>query len=105
MGKAGKGTGSFGKRKTKTHMLCRRCGKRAFHKQKRRCAACGFPAPRMRHYNWSEKAKRRRTQGTGRMRYMKDVFVRAKHGFRETKFRLSKSGMKALAETVQVAET
>ena len=33
--------------------------------------------------NWSEKAKRRNTQGTGRMRYMKHVFRRAKNGFRE----------------------
>ena len=33
--------------------------------------------------NWSEKAKRRNTQGTGRMRYLKHVFRRAKNGFRE----------------------
>jgi len=64
--------------------------------------------------NWSEKAKRRRTQGTGRMRYMKKVFVRASNGFREStktlkmrhpllilvmvlaEFRLSKQAMKAL---------
>ena len=33
--------------------------------------------------NWSEKAKRRRTQGTGRMRYMKSLPRRFKNGFRE----------------------
>ena len=33
--------------------------------------------------NWSVKAKRRNTQGTGRMRYLKHVFRRAKNGFRE----------------------
>lgn len=34
MGKCGKGTGSFGLRHTKTHTLCRRCGRRSFHIQK-----------------------------------------------------------------------
>ena len=33
--------------------------------------------------NWSVKAKRRNTQGTGRMRYLKHVYRRAKNGFRE----------------------
>lgn len=32
--------------------------------------------------NWSEKAKRRKTVGTGRMRYLKDVSRRFKNGFR-----------------------
>ncbi|KAJ1978749.1 60S ribosomal protein L37 [Dimargaris verticillata] len=36
----------------------------------------------MRKYNWSEKAKRRRTTGTGRMQYMKDIPRRAKSGFK-----------------------
>lgn len=33
--------------------------------------------------NWSEKAKRRKTVGTGRMRYLKDVSRRFKNGFRD----------------------
>lgn len=33
--------------------------------------------------NWSQKALRRRTQGTGRMRYLKNVQRRFKNGFRE----------------------
>lgn len=33
--------------------------------------------------NWSEKAKRRKTTGTGRMRYLKDVSRRFKNGFQE----------------------
>ncbi|TKY64490.1 60S ribosomal protein L37-3 [Spatholobus suberectus] len=65
----GKGTGSFGKRRNKTHTLCVRCGRRSFHLQKSRCAACAFPAARKRKYNWSVKAIRRKTTGTGRMRY------------------------------------
>ena len=31
--------------------------------------------------NWGEKAKRRKTDGTGRMRYLKDVSRRFKNGF------------------------
>ncbi|KAF4984289.1 hypothetical protein FZEAL_501 [Fusarium zealandicum] len=31
--------------------------------------------------NWSEKAKRRKTVGTGRCRYLKDVSRRFKNGF------------------------
>ncbi|ESZ91804.1 hypothetical protein SBOR_7820 [Sclerotinia borealis F-4128] len=52
-----KGTASFGKRHNKTHTLCRRCD------------------------NWGEKAKRRKTTGTGRMRHMKEVPRRFKNGF------------------------
>ncbi|WRX27404.1 Large ribosomal subunit protein eL37 - like 1, partial [Theobroma cacao] len=79
----GKGTGSFGKRRNKTHTLCVRCGRRSFHLQKSRCAACGFPAARKRKYNWSVKAIRRKTTGTGRMRYLRHVPRRFKSGFRE----------------------
>lgn len=32
--------------------------------------------------NWGEKAKRRKTVGTGRCRYLKDVSRRFKNGFR-----------------------
>ncbi|KAJ1660367.1 hypothetical protein IWQ61_000708 [Dispira simplex] len=70
-------------RHTKTHSMCRRCGQRAFHNQKKRCASCGYPSAKIRSYNWSEKAKRRKTTGTGRMRYLKNVPRRAKNGFRE----------------------
>uniref|UniRef100_A0A061RDA2 Ribosomal protein L37 n=1 Tax=Tetraselmis sp. GSL018 TaxID=582737 RepID=A0A061RDA2_9CHLO len=83
MGKAGKGTGSFGKRHNKSHTTCRRCGRRSFHIQKATCASCGYPASRMRKYGWSQKAMRRRTTGTGRMRYLKDLPRRFKNNFRE----------------------
>ncbi|KAA8541798.1 hypothetical protein F0562_022950 [Nyssa sinensis] len=69
----GKGTGSFGKRRNKTHTLCVRCGRRSFHLQKSRCSACGFPSSRVRKYNWSVKAIRRKTTGTGRMRYLRHL--------------------------------
>ncbi|KAG0218397.1 60S ribosomal protein L37A [Mortierella sp. NVP41] len=78
-----KGTSSFGKRHTKSHTLCRRCGRRSFHNQKKTCAQCGYPAAKLRSYNWSEKAKRRKTTGTGRMRHLSDVNRRFKNGFRE----------------------
>ena len=37
----------------------------------------------MRQYNWGLKAKGRRTEGTGRMRYMKSMTRKFKNGFRE----------------------
>eukprot|EP00588_Corethron_pennatum_P010885 CAMPEP_0194266230 /NCGR_PEP_ID=MMETSP0169-20130528/1201_1 /TAXON_ID=218684 /ORGANISM="Corethron pennatum, Strain L29A3" /LENGTH=90 /DNA_ID=CAMNT_0039006863 /DNA_START=169 /DNA_END=441 /DNA_ORIENTATION=+ len=78
-----KGTTSFGKRHNKTHTLCRRCGKSSYHIQKKTCSACGYPAAKSRSYNWGEKAKRRKTTGTGRMRHMKSMTRRFKNGFRE----------------------
>ena len=36
----------------------------------------------MRSYEWGQKAKRRKTTGTGRMRYLKTVSRRFKNGFR-----------------------
>jgi large subunit ribosomal protein L37e len=46
------------------------------------CAACGFPAAKTRSYQWGQKAIRRRTTGTGRMRHLKEVPRKAKNGFR-----------------------
>ncbi|KAF0852792.1 60S large subunit ribosomal protein eL37 (rpL37) [Andalucia godoyi] len=77
-----KGTTSFGKRHVKTHVLCIRCNRRSFHAQKKTCAACGYPAAKIRSYNWSDKAKRRKTTGSGRMRYLKTVTQKFKNGFR-----------------------
>ncbi|XP_058801477.1 large ribosomal subunit protein eL37 [Phymastichus coffea] len=78
-----KGTSSFGKRRNKTHTLCRRCGRSSYHIQKSQCAQCGYPAKKMRSYNWSIKAKRRKTTGTGRMRHLKIIRRKFKNGFRE----------------------
>ncbi|KAL1995557.1 hypothetical protein VTN49DRAFT_1744 [Thermomyces lanuginosus] len=47
-GQTAKGTTSFGKRHNKTHTLCRRCGKRAFHIQKSTCGNCGYPSAKIR---------------------------------------------------------
>merc|ERR1740121_3159821 len=79
----GDGTPAMGKRHKKTHGLCPRCGKRSYHIQKKRCAACGFPSPKIRSYEWSKKSKRRRATGTGRMKHMKLMPRRFKNGFRE----------------------
>ncbi|CDM31896.1 Ribosomal protein L37e [Penicillium roqueforti FM164] len=76
-----KGTSSFGKRHNKTHTLCRRCGKRSFHIQKSTCANCGYPAAKTRKFNWGEKAKRRKTTGSGRLRSLRDVHRRFLNGF------------------------
>ncbi|KAL8708255.1 MAG: hypothetical protein Q9220_006832 [cf. Caloplaca sp. 1 TL-2023] len=76
-----KGTSSFGKRHNKTHTLCRRCGRRSLHIQKHTCSSCGYPAAKIRQYNWGMKAKRRKTTGTGRMRSLKEVPRKFKNGF------------------------
>ncbi|KAJ3005210.1 hypothetical protein NUW54_g4448 [Trametes sanguinea] len=47
------------------------------------CAQCGYPRAKLRSYEWGQKAKRRKTTGTGRMRYLKTVSRRFKNGFRE----------------------
>ena len=78
----GKGTQSFGKRHTKVHCECRRCGKKTYHIQNKRCSHCGFPDKRIRKYNWALKTTQRKGEGFGRMKHMKQVQRRAKNGFR-----------------------
>ena len=73
----------MGKKHTKTHGLCPRCGKRAFHYGKKKCASCGYPAKKMRTYNWCKKSHSKRAPGTGRMQYLKTMPRRFKNGFRE----------------------
>jgi len=57
MGRVNKGTPSMGRRMGKTeHIKCRRCGRRAYHVTKKRCAACGYGAStRIRRYGWQNK--------------------------------------------------
>jgi len=52
-----KGTPSFGKMgRGHTHIVCRRCGRRAFNVAKGYCAACGFGrSKRIRRYSWQNK--------------------------------------------------
>ncbi|XP_050647749.1 60S ribosomal protein L37-like [Macaca thibetana thibetana] len=78
-----KGTSSFRKRRNKTHTLCHRCGSKAYHLRKSTCGKCGYPAKHKRKYNWSAKAKRQNTTGTGQMRHLKIVYRRFRHGFHE----------------------
>ncbi|MDO8656963.1 MAG: 50S ribosomal protein L37e [Nanoarchaeota archaeon] len=52
-----KGTASHG-RKTgkKSHIICRRCSRRSYHTQKKRCSSCGFgETAKIRHYAWMKK--------------------------------------------------
>ena len=48
--------------------------------------------------NWSVKAKRRKTTGSGRMRHLKLVQRRFRHGFREGTQAKSKKAVKAAAK-------
>ena len=49
-----KGTPSFGKHnKRASHMMCRRCGSRSFHVQKKKCASCWFGVTaKTRSFKW-----------------------------------------------------
>ncbi|XP_038168054.1 60S ribosomal protein L37-like [Arvicola amphibius] len=78
-----KGTSSLGKLCNKMHTLCRHCGSKAYHLQKSTCGKCGHHTKRKRKCNWSAKAERRNTTGTGRRRHPKIVYRRFRHGFRE----------------------
>ncbi len=53
----GKGGPCFGKHgRSKTHIVCRRCGRRSFNVAKGYCAACGFGrSRRIRRYSWQNK--------------------------------------------------
>ncbi|WXG45461.1 MAG: 50S ribosomal protein L37e [Candidatus Atabeyarchaeum deiterrae] len=51
-----KGTPSFGRIHKKEHIRCRRCGRRAYHIRKKRCAACGYGrSSKTRKYDWQNK--------------------------------------------------
>lgn len=52
-----KGTPARGKmNRGKTHIRCRRCGSRTYHKSKKVCSACGYgKSSKLRGYNWSKK--------------------------------------------------
>ncbi|MEW5896877.1 MAG: 50S ribosomal protein L37e [Nanoarchaeota archaeon] len=55
-----KGTPSMG-RKTgkKTHIPCRRCGRRAYHVRKKKCASCGYGATATRRkFSWNKKIEK-----------------------------------------------
>ena len=52
-----KGTPSFGKKNKKTHIICRRCGKRSYHARDKKCSACGFGGgSRLRKFSWQWKS-------------------------------------------------
>lgn len=52
-----KGTPSMGKHgRSKSHIVCRRCGRHSYNVAKGYCAACGFGrSRRMRRYSWQNK--------------------------------------------------
>ena len=50
-----KGTAAQGKRQKQTHLICRKCGKHAYHMRKKRCSSCGFGASsKNRKYSWAK---------------------------------------------------
>ena len=51
------GTAAKGKMgRGKAHIICRRCGRQAYHKSRKECASCGFgKSAKMRSYAWINK--------------------------------------------------
>ena len=78
-----RGTPAAGLKHTHSHALSRYTGRSNFHLQKRKDAQSGggFHAKK-RRYNWSTKALRRNTTGTGRMRHLRHINRREKNGWR-----------------------
>jgi large subunit ribosomal protein L37e len=51
-----KGTPSFGRMHKRTHILCRRCGRRSYHVRRKECASCGYgKSSRLRKFSWQWK--------------------------------------------------
>ncbi len=51
-----KGTPSFGKKNKRTHILCRRCGKKSYHVRDSECSSCGFgKSSKLRKFAWQWK--------------------------------------------------
>ena len=52
-----KGTYSMGRKSgKKSHIRCRRCGKRSYHIKKERCSSCGYgKSVKLRKYKWQKK--------------------------------------------------
>jgi large subunit ribosomal protein L37e len=52
-----KGTYSMGRKSgKKSHIRCRRCGKRSYHIKKKRCSSCGYgKSAKIRKYAWQKK--------------------------------------------------
>merc|ERR1719352_1509159 len=77
-----RGTPAAGKKHTHSHMISRFTGRSNFHKQNKKDAQSGGGVhAKKRRYNWSVKAKRRNTTGTGRCRYVKHVNRKEKNGY------------------------
>jgi large subunit ribosomal protein L37e len=42
--------------RSKSHISCRRCGRRSYNISSKKCAACGFGASaKLRRYSWQNK--------------------------------------------------
>jgi len=53
----GTGTAAMGNKNSGVnHIMCRRCGKRTYHKSHKVCSSCGFgKTAKLRRYNWNKK--------------------------------------------------
>lgn len=66
-----KGTPSFGKHQTISHIRCKRCGRHTYHIKKQRCSACGFPRAKIRQEAWRWKTFNRKGRKDLKIGHMK----------------------------------
>ncbi|KIM32904.1 hypothetical protein M408DRAFT_61984, partial [Serendipita vermifera MAFF 305830] len=71
------GTSSFGKRHSKSHTLCRRCGHRAFHRQHK---SHREPTTKNPPEEGGKKAKKKKNNGTGKKQEPKQRPKKIKKG-------------------------
>ena len=66
-----KGTPSFGKHQSITHIRCKRCGRHAYHVNKQHCAACGYPRAKIKQEAWRRKTWNRSGRRPVKILHMK----------------------------------
>ncbi|MBI2076598.1 MAG: 50S ribosomal protein L37e [Candidatus Aenigmarchaeota archaeon] len=71
-----KGTPSFGKHHTITHIRCQRCGRHSYHIKKQQCSACGYPRPKIRDEGWRWKKWNKSVRKTKKVLHMKPKTAR-----------------------------
>jgi len=66
-----KGTPSFGRHQSISHIRCRRCGRHSYHIQKKKCSACGYPRAKIRKEAWRWKPVHKNFRRDRKVKHMK----------------------------------
>ncbi|MBI4019063.1 MAG: 50S ribosomal protein L37e [Candidatus Aenigmarchaeota archaeon] len=71
-----KGTPSFGKHQTISHINCKRCGRHSYHIKMQKCSACGYPRAKIRQESWRRKLTNRSARKAVKVLHMKQKTTR-----------------------------